>query len=285
MAKEKFVQRQVHQYDKIIRENLEAMLPGLIKLLGIQVMQTEELPDDIQHTKERRPDVLKKITDEAGDAFVLHIEFQVKDEPEMVYRMAEYFIMLHRLYKIEVRQYVIYLGQGLSTMPTEFVQGKMNFRYELISLSCIDHRLLLSARDPKAKILAILGDFGSKPPQQVVNDIAKQVFESSEGDFAEKRHIKQLRVLMKLRNLDLENLHEMDSLAPYLTPERDFLYKIGERKGMEAGLEKGETKKATSLVKNLLRKTDFTVAQIAELVDVSQYFVRKVKRSITSRTR
>jgi predicted transposase/invertase (TIGR01784 family) len=216
---------------------------------------------------------------------VLHIEFQVKDEPEMVYRMAEYFIMLHRLYKIEVRQYVIYLGQGLSTMPTEFVQGKMNFRYELISLSCIDHRLLLSARDPKAKILAILGDFGSKPPQQVVNDIAKQVFESSEGDFAEKRHIKQLRVLMKLRNLDLENLHEMDSLAPYLTPERDFLYKIGERKGMEAGLEKGETKKATSLVKNLLRKTDFTVAQIAELVDVSQYFVRKVKRSITSRTR
>jgi transcriptional regulator of met regulon len=35
--------RQVNQCDKILHENLE-----------------EELPDDIQHTKERKPDVLKK---------------------------------------------------------------------------------------------------------------------------------------------------------------------------------------------------------------------------------
>jgi hypothetical protein len=52
---------QVNQYDKIFRENLEAALPGLIRnLLGIHAVQTEELPDDIQHTKERKPDVLKR---------------------------------------------------------------------------------------------------------------------------------------------------------------------------------------------------------------------------------
>jgi predicted transposase/invertase (TIGR01784 family) len=99
---------QVNQYDKILRENLEAALPGLIKnLLGIHTVYAEELPDDIQHTKERKPDVLKKITDKNGETFVLHIEFQVKDEPEMVFRMADYFIMLLRRYKLPVRQYVI----------------------------------------------------------------------------------------------------------------------------------------------------------------------------------
>jgi len=47
---------QVNQYDKILRENIEAALPGLIKnLLGIHAVHTEELPDDVQHTKERKP--------------------------------------------------------------------------------------------------------------------------------------------------------------------------------------------------------------------------------------
>jgi hypothetical protein len=50
--------RQVNQYDKILRENIEAALPGLIRnLLHIHALNTEELPDDIQHTKERKPDI------------------------------------------------------------------------------------------------------------------------------------------------------------------------------------------------------------------------------------
>src|SRR6201996_4728065 len=111
MAKVKSNSKQVNQYDKILRENIEAALPGLIKnLLGIHAVYTEELPDDIQHTKERKPDVLKKVTDKYGQTFVLHIEFQVKDEPEMAMRMAEYYVMLVRRYNLPVRQYVIYIG-------------------------------------------------------------------------------------------------------------------------------------------------------------------------------
>jgi hypothetical protein len=68
--------KQASQYDKIFRENLEAVIPGLIRtVLGIKAVETEELPDDLQHTKERKPDVLKKITDDQGNVFVLHLEF------------------------------------------------------------------------------------------------------------------------------------------------------------------------------------------------------------------
>ena len=50
--------RQVNQYDKVLRENIEAALPGLIRnVLNIHAVNTEELPDDIQHTKERKPDM------------------------------------------------------------------------------------------------------------------------------------------------------------------------------------------------------------------------------------
>src|ERR1700733_11018147 len=126
---------QVNQYDKILRENIEAALPGLIKnLLGIHAVYTEELPDDIQQTKERKPDVLKKVTDKKGETFVLHIEFQVKDEPKMVFRMAEYYIMLLRRYEVMVTQYVIYIGAGNPTMVDHIHSEPMDFKCQLIAL-------------------------------------------------------------------------------------------------------------------------------------------------------
>jgi hypothetical protein len=49
------------------KENMEAVLPGLVKnLLNIHTVSSEEIPDSLQFTKEREPDLLKKITDTEG---------------------------------------------------------------------------------------------------------------------------------------------------------------------------------------------------------------------------
>jgi beta-xylosidase len=99
----KMKKRQSSQYDKIFKENIEAVILSIMQnLLGITAVSLEELPDDIQHTKERKPDILKKVIDNQGNTFILQIEFQVVDEPEMVYRMLEYKAMLLRKYKIDV---------------------------------------------------------------------------------------------------------------------------------------------------------------------------------------
>lgn len=46
MVKERSGSKQVNQYDKILKENREAALPGLIKdLLCIDAVSTEEIPD------------------------------------------------------------------------------------------------------------------------------------------------------------------------------------------------------------------------------------------------
>jgi hypothetical protein len=60
----------------------------------------------------------------------------------------------------------------------------------------------------------------------------------------------------------------MDSIAPFFSPEKTFLYKRGLAKGKKI------------LVKNLLRKTRFSVARIAELAEVSEDFVLEIKRSL-----
>jgi hypothetical protein len=167
--KDKRPNTQVNQYDKIFPENLEAALPGLIKnLLGIHAVYTEELPDDIQHTKERKPDVLKKVTDKNGETFVLHIEFQVKDELEMVYRMAEYYIMLLRRYRLRVQQYVIYIGASTPAMTDHIRSEPMNFKYRLITFSAVDYQLFLRSENPEEKMLAILADFGGGDPKRII---------------------------------------------------------------------------------------------------------------------
>jgi len=40
--------KQVSQYDKIFKENIEAVIPSLMQnILGITAIESEELPDDI----------------------------------------------------------------------------------------------------------------------------------------------------------------------------------------------------------------------------------------------
>jgi hypothetical protein len=68
----------------------------------------------------------------------------------------------------------------------------------------------------------------------------------------------------------------MDSIANYISEEKDILYRRGEKKGMEKGAEK----RNLTVVKNLLLKTNFTIANIADLVNVTEAFVKKVKKSL-----
>lgn len=281
--------RQIHQYDKILRENLEAALPGLVKrLLDIHAVYSEELPDDVQHTKERKPDVLKKVTDKNGQTFVLHIEWQVTDEKEMVFRMAEYFYMLWRRYRLPVRQYVIYIGEGIPTMTDHIHSVQSSFSYHLIVLSSIDYRLLLEADTPEEKILAILANFGNGDSQHIVKTIVNEVIAASDGEFATLRHIQQLYILSQLRIFEPENTAIMESIATWWKIERDPAYIIGQRDGIEQGIErgikkgieKGQAKERLAVVKALLLNTNHTISEIAHLVNVSEVLVRKVKKSL-----
>lgn len=68
-------------------------------------MTLEDLADDIQFTKERETDLLKKVIDTNGNIFILHVEFQRKnDNKNMVYRMAdlkEVMKTIEHFFKIE----------------------------------------------------------------------------------------------------------------------------------------------------------------------------------------
>ena len=264
--------KQASQYDKIFKENIEAVIRSLTQnILGITAVESEKIPDDIQHTKERKPDVLKKITDSQGATYTLQIEFQVADEPKMVYRMAEYYVMLERKYEIPVEQYVIYLGAAKTQMSTQLESKWMKFKFRLISFSDLDYHLFLKSARPEEVVLGVLADFKGNSPEKALGQIIQRIEETATGDFPLKRYFKQLRVLAQLRKLE-KNLKDitMDSISKFVSQERDVAYMVG--------LDKGEEKAEIRFVKNLLEKMSLTVEQIADIAGVSVEFVKNVQR-------
>ncbi|WP_298355456.1 hypothetical protein [Runella sp.] len=262
--------RQSSQYDKIFKENIEAVISSIMEnVLEITAVSMEELPDDIQHTKERKPDVLKKVTDTKGDTFVLQIEFQVRDEPEMVYRMLEYYGMLERKYKTPVRQFVIFLGSDNPKMPTELDRERLKFSFPLVSLSTLDYHIFLNSDKPEEIILGILANFKGENPEDALKQILVRIKETTKGDFSLNRYFNQLRVLAQLRNLELNLKNAMDSIAEYIKEERDVLYL------------RGQEREQMKFVKNLLTETDFSLDKIAKVAGVAVDFVKSVQRQLT----
>jgi hypothetical protein len=261
--------QQGNQYDKILKENIQAIIPSLMQnILGIKAVSSIKLPDYVQHTKERKADVLEKITDINGNTFVLQIEFQVSDELEMAHRMADYFIMLDRKYKIPVEQFVIYIGEGIPKMSPTLIRKRMTFEYPLISFSELDYEIFLKSNKPEEIILGILANFKNEEPEKALKQIINRIEETSEGDFTFKKYFNQLRVLAQLRNLEIKLKTVMDSIANYISEERDVLYL--------RGLEKGKV----TVVENLLNQTDFNLEKIANIASVTIEFVKSIKNKL-----
>jgi len=269
---EKKKKRQTSQYDKIFKENIEAVISSIMQnVLEITAVSMEELPDDIQHTKERKPDVLKKVTDSKGNTFVLQIEFQVKDEPEMVYRMGEYYLMLERKYKLPVEQFVIFLGSDKPKMPTELDRKRLKFTFPLVSFSELDYHIFLNSNKPEEIILGILANFKGENPENALKQIISRVKETTQGDFSLKRYFNQLRVLAQLRNLELNLKNAMDSIAEYIKEERDVLYL------------RGQEKEKAKFVTYLIREGNKTFEQIADIAETTVDFVKAVYQKLTGK--
>lgn len=257
---------QANQYDKIFKENIEAVIPSLMQnILGIKAVVSEELPDDIQHTREWKPDVLKKITDIQGNTFVLQIEFQVADEPEMVYRMLDYKSMLLRKYKIPTRQFAIFLGKGNPKMATKLESEDLYFKYKLLSIKTIDYKTFLKSKKPEEIVFAVLSNFGTEKPENAIEKIIHRLEETTKSELTLKKYLRQLRILAELRKLDLKIDEIMESIAKYINEETDYFVVKAKRK----------------MVEKLLTKSNHTIAEIAEFASVTVDFVIDIQQKLS----
>ena len=272
MSKKQSYQSQ--EYDKIFKENIEQLIiPFAEKLLNIDSKNFREIPNDLQTTLERKPDFLKKVvTDKKGSKdYILHIEFQSVDEKHMAHRMNEYYAILYKKYRLEVHQYVFFLGMGKAQMKRSIEAKNLSFRFDVINMQDFRYELFLNSDKLEEIILAILADFGKTDADTIIQTILKKIKALPLENSIQKKTVIQLEVLSKLRQLQPQIIKHINAMALTYKIEDDVRYKQGQ--------EKGEEINKIKMIMNMLR-LNFSIDQIAEVAEVSKEFVEKVSKSL-----
>lgn len=259
-------------YDKVIKENIEAILLALSKkLLGLAIKDPVNLTEKLQTTIEREVDFLKKVTLEDGSATILHLEFQTNDDPKMVYRMAEYKALLQRKFEIPVKQFVIYLGTNEPKMRTELSPEEQVTGFELRNIHQLPVNQVLDSDVPEEVILSILTDYPETKAEDIILRIIQKLQQITPGEAELKRSLQQLVTLSRIRKLEKETEKLIEAMPITYNIETDYLY--------NQGIEKGIEKKTENVIRNLLEQTSMTTEQIAKAAEVSVETVIKVRNS------
>jgi hypothetical protein len=235
-------------------------------VLGFKVQKAEIIKEKLQQTKEKEADALRIITDPNGQKFILHLEFQVDDYGKMAYRMADYWVLLKSKYHLPVRQFIIFIGKGEPKMKTVLSEDGNYFQFNLINITQFDYLRFLNSNNPEEIILAVLSDFGKEKPEIALNNIIQKLSETKTDQTLFKKHLRQLRVLSKLRKLDITFDIMIQNMAKYMDAENDYLVIDAKRQ----------------FVERLLAKSTHTLAEIADFASVTIDFVINIQQKIVT---
>jgi predicted transposase YdaD len=268
-------------YDKILKENIASLfLPLTEKYLGFKVVKSEELKDKIQTTLEKEPDFIRIVETDTQKRFILHLEFQVKNETDMVYRMQEYYGILMKKYKLPIRPFVIYLGIETANMPTKLPPEKVFTGFELKDIKNYDYEELLASDIPEEIILAILCDFKAEDPINILKKIIQKLQELKQDEITLRKYIRQLFVLSRLRNLTQETQKQIINMGVLYDIAQDYLYQQGIEKGIEKGVEKGVEKEKKITIIKMLKDKSLPIEKIADLMDVNIDYILQIQQEI-----
>ena len=228
------------RFDKIIKENRDAFFrPFVQKVLGITIITETTLSDNLHTTIERETDFIYQVKDEKGYEFILHLEFQSQNEADMVYRMAEYRAILQRKHKLPVKQYVIYLRPGISSMRNRLREDEIIRGFELVSLSQIRYDELIKSEIPQELLFAILCDFQEKEPQNIVRNMLQKLRDLSPDEATYRKYVTQLNVLSQLRKLDKEVYKQALTMPIEIDITQNYAWKVATERGLKEGRERG----------------------------------------------
>ncbi|WP_027002627.1 hypothetical protein [Hugenholtzia roseola] len=275
-------------YDKILKENIKSYVLNFAQReLGFVIDSYEEIKDKLQTTLEREADYILKIRTRAGEDFILQLEFQSQDEPDMVLRMQEYHAILHKKYKIPIKQVVYFLGDTESKMRNRLEPQEIYRGFELKSFYKYSYQELIASQYAEEVVMAILADFGQEKAEAVINKILTRLAQLKHHKTALNKYVRQLITLARLRlNAGLVEIinHQIQKTnmgTIQIDYQNDFLFKKGEEKGLEEGLEKGEKKgeiKTSIKIALACLEEGFSIEKVAKLTGLSIKEVEKLKQ-------
>ena len=256
-------------------------------LIGLPpIASTEAFPGKFQHTIEREPDYVRTVTYENGTKEVLHLEFQLKSERDMIFRMRDYHSLIRsKVPDLYVRQYVIYLGKGKSKMRSSLRVEEVFTGFNLLNISDFASNELSLDDVPEAIVLSMMAGSGDEPPEAFARSIFNKLLKAEKDPTKLRRYLQNLLMAANMRNLGSIVQKLIDDMALDFNVRETHLYKTilteglekGIEQGMEQGIEQGGIRKLNLLIIKNLQKGK-PVEFIAEVFDVSVEYVEQVRK-------
>ena len=156
-------------FDKILKENIKQMIKPLAQeLLKKPIKSIKPLPTKMQTTLEIESDDFNLVELTDGEKMILHLEFEVALNPDMVYRVGEYHAVNQRKYKLPIHHYVFYLGEKKSKISTQLKLEEVYTGFTLISINEKQPTEYLSSDIPEVVIMAILSNYSNERKDEIV---------------------------------------------------------------------------------------------------------------------
>ena len=163
-------------HDQRFKELLHAFLQDFLKLFYPRVEKRldfhniefldSEVFTELRDGSRREADVVAKLRTRDGkpELVLIHVEVQLRTEPDVNERMFEYYSLLRARYKLPIFPIVVYLRRGKKGLAIEEYREKLfemeilRFRYESVRLARLDAEEYLERGGPVGAALAALMD-------------------------------------------------------------------------------------------------------------------------------
>jgi hypothetical protein len=177
---------------------------------------------------------------ETEPKFILHIEFERKDNPSMIYRMVEYHGIELRKYKLPIKHVVVYLGDKTPKMRTSLRKEEIFESFTLVNIHETSPQSWLNHDEPERIIMAVLGNYEKENAKIILEAILHKLRKVCKSDDDLKRFTKQLIVISRMRNLEELTTKISNDMPILIDIEKDYLFNLGLQKHRQLLLEAEE---------------------------------------------
>jgi len=264
-------------YDKIIKENLRDIIGTLIKkVIAINPKKITQLNPILQKTDERKADFVYKVYPYNQQPIILHIEFQSTNDKSMILRMLRYFNHLYDIFRLEIKQYVFYIGKDKLRMQNRLELPNISYAYELIDFRSLNFKDFLYSDEVGEIIFAILCNFSDNEAREVVKKILKRLRKFVNEETILLKYIKQLEIISLLRDLQPLVLEEEKEMSIMIDITKDLRYQQGVSEGFMLGENKWKMEGKMEDARNMLHM-GINVDTISKATGLSREEIERLK--------
>jgi len=227
------------------------------------------------------------LKDGTEEWILVHLEIEGGNSAKFPARMFQYFIRIYDRYGVDIAALAVFTGNEKQKRPNVFQKSFLGteicYRYNAYHI--LDHsEAELLARDNPFSLIVLAAQkallMGKIPEQELAEHrltVAKALIYSKKYDH--ERIVRFLYFLKRFVYIENPEINRnFDNQINKLTGKEDTMgiMETIKKLDFEEGIEKGKTE----VVSNLLDTGKFTVSEIANFANVSEAFVRTIKKEL-----